>query len=1475
MDNIFCKIPYCMKYGLFSAFWLLILVANVANGQAIQLSFTIDEPSCNGFTNGSATVTPTGGNQPYTYLWDNGQAGQTNFGLGAGTYFVTVTDQDGLTATGNVTVTQPDPLEATITASGLSCNSVTGTLTANPSGGTQPYTYEWNTNDLTQEIQVNTQGTYFVTVTDANSCSTVKAYNVAPIAAFLPSYVFTKPKCNGEASGAIGITVFGTNPPFTWTWSNGVSNQNLVNVAAGEYSLTITDSKGCTYADTVVLTDHPPLLVDVMVTNIPCANLPNGGAVFAAVAGGVMPYTFSWNNDSITQGQQGIPAGAYSVTVTDKNGCMAFDTDTVHIPTPLDAEVVSNSPACGANNGCVTVQGVGGTPPYTYNWPVIGVTGPTACDLGPGDYYVCVFDANGCQHDFTVTVDSISGLDITLIISKAECPGVDNGMATALVNPPTGVYNYQWLPQPNPNVPQINSIPAGTVVSVTVTDPNNGCMGMATAVVGAHNQVEVDVTDTDVNCMGDSTGTAMAIASHGTSPYNYVWTYPDSSTVNGQNLTDLAPGAYPVVVTDSKGCTAIGVADIGVLSNPMANWNLDVLECLGDSITVQFQDASTDQYGTITGWEWNILWSGGPTQSSQQTPPIITFFANETGTVELTVTTNAGCSSTFTAPFEIKSIPEVTVSVSTPVFDCDNAPIPISVTGAAGNTYTWSPMTGLTFNPDSLNVIADPAATTDYQLVANNGQCSDTVDIKVIRVIPIQLSVLNDSIVTCDTVATLTALVNANVTSTFVWTNSNGDTVGMASMVDVMAMGQTTFNVVATDIYGCTETEDVQLTGNSVDVDVSFDATVSGCENIALPLSVTNLDPVDNLNYSWTSSSPSLVISPQGAADVTAIGPAGNYTVTVTVSNQFDCVREFVTQITLQPSISLDGDISADLCNGLLVDFQNTSGISGTWNFGDDSTSVATNPTHAYATNGVYTVTFASTENCVIPFDTTITVLPGAAVLAAITNNYEACTEQAVVQFTDQTTHSNPLASWNWSFSTGQTSNEQNPLLTFTDEMSVTVTLTVTDVTGCTDTVTAQIDINVVNDSISSEKPICPDNSVALNPDFNAGYDYTWVSEPNDPNFDPTNPNPEVSPTDTTLYIVMITNGGCTVTDSITVIPQEAPTVDLPEDQILCSDGQFTIKVLNSNADVFTWADNPGFNPTLPETSDSLVVTPVPNGMYYVMAQNAAGCMAVDSIGVNNAQVDIDAEPENRKICLGESTELNITNLDQGDVLSYTWTPALDPISNPVVTPTTSTTYTVEASNQFGCKDTMQFVVDVISISVSAEVLGKDTICPGQSTELMATVTSNSTNITYEWTPSSSLTGAETANPNASPDEDTEYIVTATADGLCPDTASVRVFFMTGECIEPYIFVPKAFTPNNDSNNDFFIVRGVNIKELYFVVWDRWGEKVYETEDPQAQGWDGTFKGKELTPDSYAWYLRVTCGNGETYTNKGDVTLLK
>jgi gliding motility-associated-like protein len=292
-------------------------------------------------------------------------------------------------------------------------------------------------------------------------------------------------------------------------------------------------------------------------------------------------------------------------------------------------------------------------------------------------------------------------------------------------------------------------------------------------------------------------------------------------------------------------------------------------------------------------------------------------------------------------------------------------------------------------------------------------------------------------------------------------------------------------------------------------------------------------------------------------------------------------------------------------------------------------------------------------------------------------------------------------------------------------------------------------------------------------------------------------------------------------------------------------------------------------------TGPTAVIIPVPNGMYFVEGTNEAGCKALDSILINNAEINVLAKSLDRDICKGFATELTLVNMIPTQQLTYQWTPNLDPIPNPMVIPESDASYEVKISNEFGCKDTLAFHINVTEVAVTAEVTGPDTICTGQTTRLLATASGNASVYTYEWAPAATLNDSHIADPIAEPLETTDYIVTVLGDGLCPTSASVTVYYMSTECAEPYIFVPKAFTPNNDDNNDRFIVRGTNIKELHFIVWDRWGEKVYETTDITALGWDGTYNGKESTPDSYAWYLEVTCGNGATYVKKGDVTLLK
>ena len=2101
--------------------WMALLMVQVfglsAANPPIQLTFTFSQPTCFGYTNGTATVTPSNGTAPYSYAWSNAQGGQTTYGIGSGTYFVTVTDANGEVATGSVFVTQPDQLVAAITATDVDCDGPPVTLTASGTGGTGSYTYSWTNGANTSSIIANTQGNYGVTLTDANGCIDNEVIQVYPGSEFFVGYQYVTPDCSGIPNGSITAVTFGNFPPFTYHWSNGATTATNANIPSGMYDLTITNAQNCTFTDHVTLEGPNQFSVDVVATDIPCAIFTNGGAVVANATGGFPPYTYTWNNNAgNVSGQMNIPAGYYAVTVTDQNGCTTIDGDTVNVPPLLTVELVSVSPSCGDSTGCATVQGVGGVPPYTYTWPVLGVTGQTVCGLAPGSYYVCVFDALHCQHDFTVNIDSISNLNVTLITTKAECQGVDDGTATAIVNPPGGNYTYQWNIQNSPPVAQLNGIPAGTVVCVTVTDMVTGCSDTACAVIGTHTIVNVQVTDTtDVVCVGDSTGMASALASGGTAPYNYVWTFPDSSQVSGNTISNLPAGAYSVWVTDSNGCTALSVADIGALSNPVADFTLNTLACVDNQVTVQFVDASTDNLSPIVSWHWEFVWSNGSSQSDLQNPPPLQFTQNENGTATLVITSAAGCQDSVQLPFNVTGIPTFTINAPNPTVDCQNGPIPITVTGTPGQTYEWSPMTDLVFvNGDPTNVIADPDQTTTYTLTVNGGGCTGTAQVTVIRVTPLDLSLQDASIVTCDSLATLQASINT--TATVNWYNQQGQLLGTGLSLTVPAGPLETYFAVATDAYGCADTAAATVQGGGIDVQIAVLGQDSLCENTPFVLQAINLNPGQILTYHWTAQPPTITFSPNAnVANPVATAPAGSYVVSLHLTNQYDCVADISIPLEVQPGASIDGQIDADLCHGLTVNFTNSSNVLGTWHFGTGDTSTDPNPTYTYPQAGDYIVQFVPTQGCVQTFTDTITVSDSNTLNAAIGAAQLSCLHDAVVQFTDQST-GNPV-SWQWNFQPGnQNSSEQNPLITFANQGTVTATLIVENAIGCTDTASLSLDvvviddevsnpgnfcpgesvelnpdgnavytyqwssnpvdptlvsnspnpvvtptvttmyyvtitngdcsvvdsalaivepapnaafsfsqincsgnatfqftdqstgnptnwhwtfpggnpavstqanptitfnqegtvtvtlvvtsgggcadtttqtldigfiddeigdlvgvceggalplntdgnpnytyvwtsvpvdpnlsgnspnpvvspsgtttyyvtitngacvvtdsavvtvlpqpnaafiailqncvgeatvqftdqstgnptswnwtfpggtpatsteqnptvtfnqdgtvtvtlvvgngvcsdtttldvqINILNDDISDPAAICAGTSVPLNPDGNPNYTYVWTSVPVDPNLSGNSPNPVVSPTGTTTYYVTITNGACVVTDSavVTVLPQpnaafiailqncvgeatvqftdqstgnptswnwtfpggtpatsteQNPTVtfnqdgtvtvtlvvgngvcsdtttldvqinildddisdpaaicagtsvplnpdgnpnytyvwtsvpvdpnlsgsspnpvvspsgtttyyvtitngacvvtdsavvtvlstptaiagvaqtnclgaatiqftgnqslgnptswhwtftpgnqtsneqnpeltfnqdgsvtgtlivtnasgcsdttevsivyyliddteinsgnycpgdsvqlnpvfnnnynytwsanpadpdlvanlpnpvvspdvqtsyfvtivngtcifkdtalvvpvpganiELPNDIFTCNADPLNLTVVNSNATQFQWSTSPDFNPVL-SNNDTIVVVPGPGQYYYAQAINEFNCTAVDSVWVQNADVAIDYEPAQRDVCLGSSAELTITNLNPDDNLTYHWTPNLPGTPNPTVTPTDTTTYMAIVTNQAGCVDTAVFQVNVIQVAAEAQITGKASICPGDST-LLVVIPSGGTDYSYEWEPAGSLSNPFDSTTYAFPVETTTYIVTVTATNTnCTATSEVTVAVMSGECVEPYIFVPKAFTPNNDGNNDFFRVRGVNIKEIYFVVFDRWGEKVYETNDPAHTGWDGTFNGRELTPDAYGWYLRATCGNGAVYESKGNVTLLK
>ncbi len=291
----------------------------------INASATSTDVNCNGQSTGTATVTATGGSN-YTYLWSNGQTGATATGLAAGTYTVTVTSGNS-TATASATVGQPSALTASASATTTTCGQSTGTATVTANGGVPNYTYSWNNNQTTATANNLGAGNYQVTVSDSKGCTATAAASVTTPNGPQATASATPVTCFGTSTGSVDATVTGGTGNLTYAWSNGANTVDLSNVAAGTYTLTVTDGNGCSFS--VAATVNGPSAA-VSVTGQATNNTGNNnGAVNITAAGGVGGYQYNWSNSSNSEDLSGLAAGTYTVTVTDQAGCTATASFTV------------------------------------------------------------------------------------------------------------------------------------------------------------------------------------------------------------------------------------------------------------------------------------------------------------------------------------------------------------------------------------------------------------------------------------------------------------------------------------------------------------------------------------------------------------------------------------------------------------------------------------------------------------------------------------------------------------------------------------------------------------------------------------------------------------------------------------------------------------------------------------------------------------------------------------------------------------------------------------------------------------------------------------------------------------------------------------------------------------------------------------------------------------------------------------------
>lgn len=609
---------------------------------------------CAGNADGDLIATPTGGNDPYDFVWSdgvsviqttNGALADTVSNLAAGTYYLTLSDVSGCQSFDSVTLLVPPPLVIdSIVGTDLSCfGQGNGTAAVYVRDGTPPYSYIWNSGDTLSALSGLQAGNYIVTVTDSSGCQLVDSVMIIEPAGITYITGSTPTSCYQGADGMATVTVTGGGSgSFGYLWSDGQTLSTATGLAAGTYTVSVTDLVGgCEEVDSVVVAEPDSFIITTtLLADASCFNTSDGSAS-ADVAGVTTGYSFAWSSGENTVVATQLSAGVNTVTVTvDSSGCQQTETVTVGSPARFFLLTTTTVTTCpGGDDGTATTTvTAGGTPPFTYLWND-GQTTPTAVGLSAGvTYSVIVTDASasGCQEFDTITITSPQPMVLDVTSQNAACFNEPTGALTVEVTGGTAPYSYNWSTGDTTSKPQ--NIAAG-VYTVVVTDAN-GCVDSVNniSIAEPSEPLALIIDQVNVSCPGNSDGGIFVLADGGTKPYLY--------SINGStgsyeeaNYNLLPTGDYLISVTDSNGCV---VEELITLTAP----DPFTLEFDPESDTINIGGSLVLQpivqpYDTTYSYSWQpAIYLDCDTCENPESSPVVTT------PYELTVYDDNGCRET-------------------------------------------------------------------------------------------------------------------------------------------------------------------------------------------------------------------------------------------------------------------------------------------------------------------------------------------------------------------------------------------------------------------------------------------------------------------------------------------------------------------------------------------------------------------------------------------------------------------------------------------------------------------------------------------------------------------------------------------------------------------------------------------------------------------------------------------------------------
>jgi len=817
---------------------------NITQPGALTFTTVATEPTCNGGTDGSITMTATGGTTPYQYSSDNGniyQNGNILTGLDAGIYTLRVKDANNCTATATVTVTDPPAIAPNLTVSNISCNgAVDGSVVSNPTNGLAPYEFSLDSGPfvLTNSFTGLSTGFHLLNVRDANGCEEAAGFNIfepSNLSSLVQAVVDVS--CNGLSDGSFTITGVGGTQPYFYSLDNNVFQQSgtFTGLADGIYPVYIADSSGCAAINSVTV-EEPAILAGSVLfqINISCNGSIDGTVVLTA-SGGTGPYQFS--DDGVFFTTSGffdrLPGGTYTYYLRDNNNCNDSITFTIFEPDTLalSAANVIDATCLGINNGSITLSATGGIQPYRY--AINGgafQSSPTFSGLTAGTFQFTVRDDEFCEYTETLAIGFITTITATINTIPIFCSGGATGTISVAGANGTPPYTYSIDGVNFQSSGTFNGLSSGTY-TVTARD-GFGCLAVQDVTLAEPGEIEITVVlSTPASCFNTTDGSLDIDVTGGNDPYQFIW----SNGAVTQNLVNVTGGTYTVTVTDNNGCqdslTAVIDATPALFIDVESIQNIS---CNGD------EDAyiNVSVNGGTLGYTYT--WSNG-----ENTEDIINI---GTGSYALTVVDANNCSLTdiyiITAPTAL--IASITSTSNAVCNDENTGTITVAALGGVA-PYEYS-TNGFSFQSSS--TFTDLAAGDYAVLVRDDNGCTASATTTIEEGGEIFLSYGEDiDLIKGRSVRLQPILVPANiVVDSVVWEPATG-----LSAIDTIApiaspTETTVYTVTVYDSNGCAATAVVRVvvrdeyaiympnvfTPNSDGVNDRFSFYADGTENISV-----------------------------------------------------------------------------------------------------------------------------------------------------------------------------------------------------------------------------------------------------------------------------------------------------------------------------------------------------------------------------------------------------------------------------------------------------------------------------------------------------------------------------------------------------------------------------------------------------------------------------------------------------------------